>query len=350
VHTPLHFTRIDGEGLRRPASGGSVDGVGSFPRHARVVAIGNFDGVHRGHQLVLARNALASEGPPLAVLTFDPHPAAALGRAVPKALTTLERKAELLVRLGVGEVLVQTFDDAFAALSPERFVLDLLVRDLGARALVVGRNFRFGRARAGDLALLQHLGAEHGFEVRCADLHGDDRGPFSSTRVRDALARGDIADATHVLGRPHAFSGVVGRGAQRGRTLGFPTANVDNVLELVPALGVYAVVVDVINDPGDGRTRALGRGVMNVGVRPTIDASEIRTQEVHLFDKGDPRDVDLYDATLRVHVIARIRDEKKFASIDALRAQIAEDARVARELTAPLEPTHVHPDGTRAYG
>ena len=341
--TPLHSTRIDG--------------LGSLPRHARVVAIGNFDGVHRGHQLVLAHNALPAKGrateaagASLAVLTFDPHPAAVLGRAMPKALTALDRKAELLVRLGVGEVLVKTFDDAFAALSPERFVLDLLVRDLGARALVVGRNFRFGRSRGGDLALLQRLGAEHGFEVRCADLHGDDRGPFSSTRVRDALARGDITDATHVLGRPHAFSGVVGRGAQRGRTLGFPTANVDHVLELVPALGVYAVVVDVINDPGDGHARALGRGVMNVGVRPTIDASEIRTQEVHLFDKGDPRDVDLYDATLRVLVIARIRDEKKFGSIDALRTQIADDARIARELTAAVEPTHVHPDGTRAYG
>jgi riboflavin kinase/FMN adenylyltransferase len=335
VHTPLHFTRLDAQGS-------------SLPAHPRVVAIGNFDGVHRGHQHVLAQQVEQSPGR-LAVLTFDPHPAAALGRAVPKALTALSRKAELLVRLGVGEVLVKTFDDAFAALSPERFVLELLVQKLGAQALVVGRNFRFGRARGGDLALLQRLGEAHGFEVRCSELRGDERGPFSSTRVREALARGDIADASHVLGRPHAFSGVVVRGAQRGRTLGFPTANVDHVTELVPARGVYAVVVDIMSDPGDGRARALGRGVMNVGVRPTVDASEINTQEVHLFDMGDPRDVDLYDATLRVHVIERIRDEQKFSSLDALRTQITADATRARTITAPIDPTHGH-DGQRSYG
>ena len=289
----------------------------------RAIAIGNFDGVHRGHQHVLgdAKDA---------VLTFDPHPAVALGRVAPSVLTALPRKIELLERAGVGEVVVQRFDDAFAAWSPERFVADLLVRQMNATVVVVGHNFRFGHKRAGDLATLERLGKEHGFVVRPFDLCGDEVGPFSSTRVRDAIGRGDMGDATRVLGRPHAFSGVVAKGDQRGRTIGFPTANVEDVAELVPAAGVYAVVVDRI----DHFTKAAGRGVMNVGVRPTVHDAGRRTQEVHLFDF----DEDLYGAKLRVHVVSRIREERKFASIDELRAQIAADAGAARVITSKIEP------------
>ena len=293
----------------------------------RAIAIGNFDGVHRGHQEVLRE---AKD----AVLTFDPHPAVALGRVAPSVLTALPRKIELLERAGVGEVVVQRFDDAFASWSPERFVADLLVGKMDAKIVVVGRNFRFGNKRAGDLATLERLGKEHGFVVRPFDLSGDEKGPFSSTRVRDAINRGDIDDATRVLGRPHAFSGTVGKGDQRGRTIGFPTANVDDVVELVPASGVYAVVVDRI----DHFTKAAGRGVMNVGVRPTVKDpnKELarRTQEVHLFDF----DEDLYGAKLRVHVVSRIREERKFATIDELRAQIATDAAAARAITSKIEP------------
>jgi len=289
----------------------------------RAIAIGNFDGVHRGHQEVLRE---AKD----AVLTFDPHPAVALGRVAPSILTALPRKIELLERAGVSEVVVQRFDDAFASWSPERFVADLLVGKMDAKVVVVGRNFRFGNKRAGDLATLERLGEEHGFVVRPFDLSGDERGPFSSTRVRDAIGRGDIDDATRVLGRPHAFSGTVAKGDQRGRTIGFPTANVDDVTELVPAAGVYAVVVDRI----DHFTKACGRGVMNVGVRPTVKDAGKRTQEVHLFDF----DEDLYGAKLRVHVVARIREERKFATIDELRAQIATDAQAARAITSKIEP------------
>jgi riboflavin kinase/FMN adenylyltransferase len=313
VPTPPHFTRIEAGTALSPALAG----------RPRVIAIGNFDGVHLGHQAVLA--AAHSN----AVLTFDPHPARALGREMPAALTALPRKAELLVGLGIGEVLVKTFDDAFAALPPERFVEDLLVGRLSARGVVVGRNFRFGHARGGDLAMLELLGKKHGFDVRCFELQGDERGTFSSTRIRDALARGDLADANRVLGRPHAFSGVVAQGAQRGRTLGFPTANVEDVEEVVPARGVYAVRVDQLDASDDARP--IGCGVMNVGVRPTIDAkSERRTQEAHLFDFTG----DLYGARLRVHVLEHIRDETKFASLDELRAQIAVDVRSAREITS----------------
>ncbi len=300
------------------------------------VAIGNFDGVHRGHQYVLndALRDASKEGEKVVVLTFDPHPARTLGRAEPPTLTTLARKAELLVRLGVDQVLVKTFDDAFAGLSPEKFVEELLVSRLCAHTVVVGRNFRFGRARGGDFALLERLGQAHQFTVRCFDLCGDERGAFSSTRVREALSRGDVADANQVLGRPHAFSGVVVQGAQRGRTIGVPTANVEDVRELVPARGVYAVVVDEVAE----QTLALGRGVMNVGVRPTVDASERRSQEVHLFDL-DPARQDLYGKHLRVHVIERIRDEQKFASLDDLKSQIATDATKAREITSGIQPT-----------
>jgi riboflavin kinase/FMN adenylyltransferase len=289
----------------------------------RAIAIGNFDGVHRGHQQVL-RDAKD------AVLTFDPHPAVALGRVAPSILTALPRKIELLERAGVGEVVVQRFDDAFAAWSPERFVTDLLVGQMSATVVVVGRNFRFGNKRAGDLATLERLGKEHGFAVRPFDLCGDELGPFSSTRVRDALGRGDVDDAARVLGRPHAFAGTVGKGDQRGRTIGFPTANIEDVVELVPAAGVYAVVVDRI----DHFTKTAGRGVMNVGVRPTVKDAGRRTQEVHLFDF----DEDLYGAKLRVHVVSRIREERKFATIDELRAQIAADAQAARAITSKIEP------------
>jgi len=332
----VYFTRIDG-GLPAPTP--------------RAVAIGNFDGVHRGHQAVLAE-ALASaqaSGLTLAVLTFDPHPAVVLGRKPPPLLTTLDRKAELLRRASVAEVLVRAFDAEFAAYTPERFVTEVLVQGLRARAVIVGQNFRFGHDRAGDRSTLEALGREHGFEVRCFSLRGDSRGPFSSTRVRQAILRGDVAEAAAILGRPHAFSGVVGQGDQRGRTIGFPTANVEQVLEVVPAIGVYAVVVDSLGEDG---ARALGAGVMNVGTRPTIaaraaeqgtadSASPRQTQEVHLFDF----DRDLYGQRLRVHVLERLRSEQKFASLDELRAQIERDAARGRELTAAVRPG---PSG--AYG
>jgi riboflavin kinase/FMN adenylyltransferase len=309
-----------------------IDG-GATASRGGVLAIGNFDGVHRGHQHVLedALRFARARGWPMAVLTFDPHPALVLGRAVPPPLTTLERKAQLLRRIGVDEVVVKHFDTAFAALSPERFVTDLLEGVLGARAVVVGQNFRFGHARAGDRDMLERLGQSHGFEVRSFELAGDAVGAYSSTRVREALARGDLKDANHVLGRPHAFSGIVAQGDQRGRTIGFPTANVEDVVELVPMRGVYAVFVDVLDDHV---ATPLAAGVMNVGVRPTVSGEGRRTQEVHLFDFAG----DLYSKHLRVHVVERIREERKFATLDELKAQIALDAERARAIASLTTP------------
>ncbi|HEX7601692.1 MAG TPA: bifunctional riboflavin kinase/FAD synthetase [Polyangiaceae bacterium] len=305
------------------------------PGRSSIVVIGNFDGVHRGHRAVLegARALAAAQGLRVRVLTFDPHPAVVMGRPAPALLTTLERRAELLRRAGVDEVDVRTFDLAFSRSSPALFAEELLSSALGARIVIVGSNFRFGHKREGDFARLEVLGRDLGFEARSASMVGDERGPFSSTRAREALAAGDLDEVQRVLGRPHAFSGVVVHGQERGRTLGFPTANVEQIAEVVPPDGVYAVVVDTLD--AAGQAAALGKGVMNVGVRPTVDGARKRTQEVHLFDL----DRDLYDARLRVHVVSRLREERKFPGFEDLKAQIAKDAAGARVATRELAPT-----------
>jgi riboflavin kinase / FMN adenylyltransferase len=296
------------------------------PSDPELLIIGNFDGVHRGHQAVLAHARKIADGAGLAtaVLTFDPHPAVVLGREPPAALTTLARKSELLRAAGARAVWVRTFDREFAGWSPERFARELVKEQLRATIVVVGDNFRFGAQRGGDHALLRTLGAALDFTVEPHPMAGDEGGPFSSTRVRASLAAGDLPGAEAVLGRRHAFSGVVREGAKRGRTIGFPTANVEEVGELVPKGGVYAVLVDALDDAGVASP--LGQGVMNVGVRPTVDGDGRRTQEVHLLDFAG----DLYGRTLRVHLVARLRDEKKFDGLPALQAQIAQDAAEAR--------------------
>lgn len=294
---------------------------------ARIVAIGNFDGVHRGHQAVLAdasRDA-GARGLIATALTFSPHPAEALGRTAPPKLTTLARKLELFQRVAPAvEPVVERFDRAFAEQSPAEFAERVLAKRLHARVVVVGHNFRFGRGRAGDFEALRRLGEALGFETRSQTLLGDARGPWSSTRVREALTRGALTEANEMLGRPHMVSGIVARGDQRGRTIGFPTCNLAMVEEALPAFGVYAVLVD--REDG-GRASALARGVANVGVRPTVKDGEPKPSvEVHLFDV----DADLYGARLRVHLVDRLRPEQKFAGLDALKAQIGRDAQEAR--------------------
>ncbi len=302
------------------------DAAPAAPSGPELLIVGNFDGVHRGHQAVLAHARRIADGAGLvtAVLTFDPHPASVLGREPPAALTTLARKSELLRAAGAEAVWVRTFDRDFAAWSPERFARELVKEQLRSAIVVVGDNFRFGAQRAGDHALLRTLGAALDFSVEPHPMSGDAGGPFSSTRVRAALAEGDLAGAAAVLGRRHAFSGVVREGEKRGRTIGFPTANVEDVTELVPKNGVYAVAVDELDEAGTARP--LGQGVMNVGVRPTVDGTGRRTQEVHLLDFAG----DLYGRALRVHLVARLRDEQKFDGLPALKAQIAQDAAEAR--------------------
>lgn len=287
-----------------------------------VVVIGNLDGVHRGHQAVLrqARALADRSGRDLArsrvlVLTFDPHPAEVLHGKVKPRLCTVARRVELLRANGADDVVVEPFTKELAALTPEEFAKELLSARLHCTAVVVGQNFRFGAQRAGDMNTLRELGSSLGFEVVASEIASDEKGPFSSTRVRDAIAAADLGEAAHVLGRPHSISGVVEHGDKRGRTIGFPTANLGQVTELLPPHGVYAVRAD--DRPG----------VMNLGVRPTVDGTQLRI-EVHLFDFAG----DLYDQPMRVHLVERVREERKFAGLDELKAQIAKDAALARAI------------------
>jgi riboflavin kinase/FMN adenylyltransferase len=248
-----------------------------------------------------------------------------VGTGAPPLLTTLKRRVELMGALGVETTYVRRFDSAFAAWSPERFVRDLVAAGLRARIVVVGDNFRFGAKRAGDLALLRRLGAALGFDAHVHPVASDERGPFSSTRVREAITAGDVEEACRVLGRPHEVSGVVVRAAARGRQIGFPTANLDAVPEMLPPDGVYAVLIDDLDERRE--PLSLGGGVTNIGVRPTLaPGSTTRTIETFVIDFAG----DLYGRHLRLHLVARLRDEKKFGSIEALKAQIARDVVTAR--------------------
>jgi riboflavin kinase/FMN adenylyltransferase len=288
------------------------------------VVIGNFDGVHRGHQALLHEAARRSREQGLlpVVLTFAPHPAAALGRAAPPLLTALARKVELMHDHAPDvRVVVQPFDAAFSARTPEQFAA-FLVDQLGARGVVVGRNFRFGRGRSGDFSTLDDLGKQLGFWVEAIALSGDEEGPWSSTRVRGALAAGNLTDANRLLGRPHELEGTVIPGQQRARHLGFPTANLGDIPQAPPAHGVYAVQALQITDAGV--LRPLGDGVANIGLRPTVAAGF--AVEAHLFDFSG----DLYGARLRLRLIARLREERAFAGLEELKAQIARDAEAAR--------------------
>ncbi|MBK7399309.1 MAG: bifunctional riboflavin kinase/FAD synthetase [Myxococcales bacterium] len=305
-----------------------------LPGSAQVVVIGNFDGVHRGHVEVIrhARGAAGERG--LTVLTFEPHPAALFGASPPPRLTRLSRKVELLSRLSVDTVVAQRFDHAFARLGPVEFVDQVLVDALHAELVVVGFDFRFGARRTGDLELLRSLGGSRGFSLLVQQAVADGQGAYSSTRAREALVAGDLATVLTVLGRPHSVEGVVRKGDQRGRTIGFPTANVGEIEEALPKNGVYAVAVDLAE--GQGFVH-LATGVANVGVRPTVATGAAPSVEVHLFDLPEARR-DLYGARLRVHFATRLRDERRFSGFDELKAQIERDAGAAREALIALVP------------
>jgi riboflavin kinase/FMN adenylyltransferase len=295
---------------------------------AAVIAPGNYDGVHLGHQALLrsARSFAQAHGLSTSVLTFDPHPGTFLGMAEKPVLTRQPRRAQLLTAAGADRVFVQHFTHAFAALSPEEFIESLLSR--GARALVVGPDFRFGKTRAGDVDLLMHLARERGFSVLIEPPVLLDGERVSSSAVREALSAGNVLRATKLLGRVHEVQGKVVVGNRRGRSLGFPTANVSAEAVLPPADGVYAVVV---RDLG-GQERTLYRGVANLGTRPTFEAG--RSVEVHMFDF----DGDLYDRELRVGFIARIRGEHRFSGVEELKRQIQADCDRARELLSMVAP------------
>ncbi|HET9316587.1 MAG TPA: bifunctional riboflavin kinase/FAD synthetase, partial [Vicinamibacteria bacterium] len=287
------------------------------------VSLGNFDGVHLGHARLAeetAREALTIGGRAV-VLAFDPHPARVLHpERAPATLVTTEQKAELLAGLGIDRLAVLPFTKEVAALDADAFARDVLAGCLRAGAVVVGSNFRFGRGRSGDPAVLARLGAALGFRVRTIDPVLHQGQPISSTRVRAALAAGEVEEAERMLGRRFFVDGTVVTGDGRGRTIGFPTANVEPVNETLPAAGVYACLLAAGSAPARG-------AVANLGERPTFGAGA-RRLEVHVLDFSG----DLYGARVRVAFAARLRDEKRFAGPDELVAQIAQDVARARQL------------------
>jgi riboflavin kinase/FMN adenylyltransferase len=306
-----------------------------------IYAPGNHDGVHLGHRALLRRcRELANQAPiPLSVaaLTFDPHPAALLSpERVPARLTTIARRTELLYAAGADEVVVQQFDHKLAELPPDAFLSRLFAR--GAAGFVVGPDFRFGKDRAGDVAMLERVAERDRLKlfVEPPVMLGGER--VSSSAIRKALVEGDVEKASAMLGRVHELEGEVVVGNQRGRTIGFPTANLSGTEVLHPRDGVYAVIARVVARPGESTPaentpRQILHGVANLGTRPTLAAG--RSVEAHLFDfQGD-----LYGKRLRIGFVRRVRDEQKFATLDALVAQIARDSEQSRDTLAAMAGT-----------
>jgi riboflavin kinase/FMN adenylyltransferase len=298
------------------------------PRHRGCVAtIGNFDGVHLGHQAVLGQLAEKADefGLPAVVITFEPQPQEYFNHGeIPPRLTRFREKLRALRRFAVDRVLSLQFNQALAGLSAEEFIQQVLLDGLDIRYLVVGDDFCFGKGRGGDFSMLQRAGVEHGFDV--VNMHTFSQGGerVSSTRIREALQRGDLLQAEQMLGRPYRMCGRVAHGNKLGRTIGFPTANIFLHRKKTPVDGVFAVQMFGI----DGEPVA---GVANVGTRPTVDATGTRSLlEVHLFDFAD----DIYGRYVHVDFLHRIREERRFDSFDALKRQILNDADVARAFFA----------------
>jgi riboflavin kinase/FMN adenylyltransferase len=297
-----------------------------------VVAIGNFDGIHRGHQAVIARAAEQARalGTRHAVLTFEPHPRSWFRPAdEPFRLTPFRTKVRQLEAIGIDHLFVLHFDADLAGKSAEAFVVEVLSEGLDVAHVVVGYDFVFGQGRRGNAALLAELGRPRGFAVTTVEpVAGPGGEVFSSTKVREHLSAGRPDAATRQLGRPWEIEGRVEHGDQRGRTLGFPTANLALGEYLRPALGVYAIRAGI----DEGRGTVWRDGVANLGRRPTVGGTRVQL-EVHLFDFAG----DLYGRHLRVALIDHLRAERKFDGLPALKAQIAEDGRQARERLAAYD-------------
>jgi riboflavin kinase/FMN adenylyltransferase len=297
-----------------------------------VATIGVFDGLHRGHQQIIsrARELASARKVPTVLITFTPHPSEVVRPGThPPLLTTNTRKAELAAQLGVDVVIFVPFTLEFSHLSPDEFVHEALVVDLHAAAVVVGQNFRFGHKASGDVATLAELGQRWGFEAEGVPLLVDGSLPISSTYIRSCVEAGDLAAATEALGRPHRLDGVVVRGDQRGRDLGFPTANVRaESFAAVPADGVYAGRVVRIDEWGNTRTDIEPRtAAISVGTNPTFDGQH-RSVEAFILDF----DGDLYGQNIGVEFVHRLRGMVKFDSIGELVTQMADDVNQTRAL------------------
>jgi riboflavin kinase/FMN adenylyltransferase len=295
----------------------------SYPKP--VLALGNFDGVHLGHQALFRHVVSQAQeiGGTSMVLTFEPHPLQILApEKAPLLLTTVEQKMHLIASMGIEVGLQIAFTEAFAGQSPIDFIHEVLSQTIGVHDLVVGYDFRFGHRRAGTTTLLQEQAAAFGYRVTVVSAITRDNIVVSSSNIRRLLQEGQVEAAGHLLGRYYAIEGPVVEGFRRGVALGFPTANVQPVNTVVPRTGVYAVRIVWENQPY--------LGVANVGYNPTFGNTTLGV-EAHLFDFA----ADLYGATIRVEFVKRIRDERKFASVDELTAQIACDTQRARAILTP---------------
>ena len=297
-----------------------------------VLTMGNFDGVHLGHQMIIhevVARARAKAWVP-ALMTFDPPPSRVLGRAALPQIMTLRDKCTVVGGLGIELFVCQTFNLALASMSPETFMQDILEQHLHPRQILVGYDFAFGKQRSGNVETLRRFFEPRGchveqFEPLRLPIDGEDAPTIvSSTQIRELLLAGDVTRASRLLGRPHFVSGTVVHGDARGQGLGFPTANVDGE-NMLPANGVYAVFAWV-----DGRPLP---GVANVGRRPTFRGSVVRL-EVHLLDFED----NLYEKRLRVDFVERLRGERRFAGVEALRSQIRRDIQAGRRILASRRP------------
>jgi riboflavin kinase/FMN adenylyltransferase len=292
-----------------------------------VVALGNFDGVHRGHQAVIgdATRLAAAMGVKSAVMCFDPHPRRFFGPDEPVfELTPGAKKSRHIEALGVDLLYLVTFDKAFASLSAEQFLTDVLVGGFKVKHVVAGYDFVFGQGRRGNAAQLQEAGARHGFGVTVVPAVSQNGGdPFSSTMIRKHLSTGQVHQAAELIGRDWEVEGEVLTGEQRGRQIGFPTANVNPGKYVMPSLGVYAVWVGIV----DEERTVWHMGVANVGRRPTFNGDGV-TVEAHIFDFDD----DIYGRNVRIAFVDHIRPEQKFDGIEAIRAQIETDCVKARAL------------------
>ncbi|GIU45821.1 riboflavin biosynthesis protein [Shewanella sairae] len=291
--------------------------------HGCVLTIGNFDGVHRGHAEVISRLVAKAEhlSLPAAVMTFEPQPQELFqGEDAPARLSLLRDKIVLLDELKVNRLLCVNFNKKFASYSAEDFIEQLLVKALGVKYLVVGDDFCFGKHRQGNFDMLRKAGEKHGFAVVSTQsfILGDKR--VSSTEIRQLLAKGNLEQARRLLGHPFTLSGRVAHGQKIGRTIGFPTANIALKRKVTPVRGVFAVKLYWDNSD-------IYEGVANVGFRPTVNG-QVCQLEVHLFDF----DGDLYGKAVEVELVAKIRDEQPFGSLDALKKQIKDDANRAKAL------------------
>lgn len=300
-----------------------------------VVTIGVFDGVHRGHQALIARGAEigAQRGLPLVVVTFDPNPIEVTRPGShPLQLGSLRFRAELLGRLGVNAVFCLPFTYEVSQLPAEDFVHTFLVDGLHTAAVVVGENFRFGHKAAGNVALLTELGEKYDFTVEGVSLLTDHGEPVTSSLIRDLLAQGNVAGAAVELGRPHRVEGIVVRGKQRGRALGFPTANIEHPpYTAVPADGVYAGWL--ISLAEDGREAQRWWAAISVGTNPTFDGAE-RTVEAYALDRDD---LDLYGVRAAAEFAERLRGQVRFTSVDELIEQMRADVAASARVLAALD-------------